>query len=316
MTALRLGLLSRRLFGHPYTYVLIGAPHELYPRPTRCSRSHSSSGQLCCSGKALYRATSAISYSIKTLEDALGVPIFDRSGHRAVLTAGGELVLTEARRVIEQARKLERIGEELQAGYEPEVSLVLDGIFPLPPVMDAMLNFNRQGLPTRIRLVVEYLDGVVDRFMDSEATAMLCLEHAPQPELTATALPRIEMFLLAHRDHPIHQSGSAIVRSQLTEHVELVVADAAGRSSGAASRLHIGSTHLVELSDFYSKREAMLSGVGYGWLPDHLARPYMHSGQLVRVPFTEGTVHTFEPQLVYRTGSALGRAGRLFMDLL
>ena len=138
----------------------------------------------------------------------------------------------------------------------------------------------------------------------------------PQPEMTATALPRIEMFLLAHRDHPMHQNGSAIIRSQLTEHVELVVADAAGRSSGAASRLHIGSTHLVELSDFYSKREAMLSGVGYGWLPDHLARPYMHSGQLVRIPFTEGTVHTFEPQLVYRTGSALGRAGRLFMDFL
>ena len=43
-------------------------------------------GSFASAAESLYRATSAISYSIKSLEDALNVTLFDRSGHRAVLT--------------------------------------------------------------------------------------------------------------------------------------------------------------------------------------------------------------------------------------
>ena len=40
-------------------------------------------GSFAAAAKSLYRATSAISYSIKSLEEALEVELFDRSGHRA-----------------------------------------------------------------------------------------------------------------------------------------------------------------------------------------------------------------------------------------
>ena len=87
-------------------------------------------GSFAAAAKSLYRATSAISYSIRSLEEALEVDLFDRSGHRAVLTPEGEVILLEAKRVLQQARRLEQMGKELHAGYEPILRIVLDGIFP------------------------------------------------------------------------------------------------------------------------------------------------------------------------------------------
>jgi DNA-binding transcriptional LysR family regulator len=272
-------------------------------------------GSFAAAAKSLFRATSAVSYSIKSLETALDVTLFDRGGHRAVLTPAGELVLAEAQRVIGQARRLEQVALELNRGHEPLLPIVLDGILPQPPVMAAMRAFVDRQLPTRVQLVVEYLTGVVERFRESEAAIMLVLDYEGDQELSAIPLPKVDMFLLAHRDHALNQTGQSVDRAELARHVELVVADSSQRSSGASHRLFLGSPHLFELSDFHSKRQALLGGVGYGWLPNHLAAPHMKSGELVTIPFEEGSVHTFDPHLVYRKDPPLGAAGRLFMEL-
>ena len=271
-------------------------------------------GSFSAAAKSLYRATSAISYAIKSLEEALEVTLFDRSGHRAELTPEGELILTEARRVIQQARRLEQMGKELHAGYEPLLRIVLDGIFPMTPIMQAMGAFTAKKLPTRVRLMVEYLNGVSDRFAETDASLMLVLDYEGDPELSAIALPNVPMYLLAHGDHPLNQEKS-LNRDDLAGHVELVVADSAKKPPGATHRLFMGSPHLFELSDFHSKTQALLGGVGYGWLPGHLAEPYMETGELKEIPFEEGSMHTFEPHLVHRKNPPLGPAGRLFMEL-
>jgi len=272
-------------------------------------------GSFAAAAKSLYRATSAVSYAIKTLESALGVSLFDRSGHRAVLTPAGELVLAEARRVLAQARRLEQVSRELQSGYEPQLQVVVDGILPQRPLMKAMHGFSARRVSTRVRLIVEYLNGVTNRFNSEKASMMITLNYEGSEDLSANALPPVDMFLVVHRDHPLLDLGDNLDRGALADHVELVVADSGANTKGSIHRLFLGSPHLFQLSDFYSKREALLHGVGYGWLPAHLARPHLRSGELVLLPFEEGAKHTFEPHLVYRKDPPLGPGGRLFMEL-
>ena len=49
-------------------------------------------GSFAAAAKELHRVPSAISYSIKTLEEGLEIKIFDRSRQRAVLTTEGKRI--------------------------------------------------------------------------------------------------------------------------------------------------------------------------------------------------------------------------------
>ncbi len=86
----------------------------------------------------LHMAQPPLSDQIKRLEQALGVVLFDRSSRGARLTQAGELLLTEARRLLVQADQtaemVRRVGEgevgRLTLGFVPSASNSV-----LPPVL-------------------------------------------------------------------------------------------------------------------------------------------------------------------------------------
>jgi len=272
-------------------------------------------GTFSGAARELNRVTSAISYTVRTLEEALGVMLFDRSGHSASLTSDGERMLHEARQVLDAARHMRHVGQEIRKGWESELKLVVDGAYPTKPVMQALRQFNEQDLPTRILLRTEYLSGVDWRFHEQQAQLMLTLDYDGQPNMKVTTLPPLKMALVAHASHPLAQEKK-VDRAKLAQHMELVVDDSSPKYEGLPDNIFLGSPHVFHLSDFHSKREALLNGVGYGWLARHLADPLITEGTLVVLPFAEGSEHTFHPQLVQRRDRPLGRAGLLFVEFL
>lgn len=265
-------------------------------------------GTFALAAGELGRTPSAVSQSIRALESALDLALFDRSGHRARLTAGGALVLAGARDVLTRAHSLKQLVADLNAGWEPRLGIIVDGSLPLRPVMAALRRFNQEGVPTRVRLQVEYLSGVRARFEADEADVMLTLDWTGDPRFDATALPGLCMRLLIAPDHPLAGLDGPVPRAALQHHAELIVRDSAP-DAPVHPRLHIGSPNLVVLSDFHSKRQALTEGVGFGWLPDHLAADAMDSGSLVPLVLDTGYEHMFEPYLVVRGNN---RAAALF----
>ena len=272
-------------------------------------------GSFSGAAKELGRATSAVSYAVKTLEHALDLELFDRSGHRAELTPAGRVVLQEARYVIRRAQGLQHRAAQLRQEWEPEVVIVLDGIVPMTPLIQAMRRFSGLGLPTRIQIRVEYLSGVRQRFHDDNADLMLAVDATQERGLVTHPLPPIRMFLLVHRDHPLRKLGRAVTREDLAQHVELIVNDS-GPVCWESPLLALGSPHVFELSDFYSKREALVGGIGFGWVPEHLVTEPLSSGALELVGFEEGDEHVFYPRVAHRRDVPLGRAAETFMVYL
>jgi DNA-binding transcriptional LysR family regulator len=273
-------------------------------------------GSFAAAAGELHRVTSAVSYAVKSLEDALGVAIFARDGRRAVLTPAGELVLESARDVLARARAVSRLGQDLADAWEPRLVIVLDGILPQAPVMRALRRFNERGSPTQVRLLVEYLSGVRRRFEEEHADVMLVLDHEGDRRLAARPLPDVPMALVAHKSHPVHARPRPRDRRLLAEYVELAVADSGTTAADRTRRLFVGSPQVVELSDFHAKQVALMSGLGFGWLPLHLAAPALKSGELREVGFEEGDRYTFQPHLVRRRDEPLGRGARLLLELL
>ena len=291
------------------------APEVPLPRPPRHTLDQlavleaiAREGSFAAAAKSLHRVPSAISYTVGGLEEALGVALFDRSGRRAELTAAGRRVLAAGAGILRAARQLDTLGETLAAGWEPAVQIVVDGALPMAPILRSIRNFTDEGRPTRVRLDVEYQGGVTEVFRRDEAALMLVLEPDGAADHDAQDLPPFDMVLVARADHPL--CGGPLTPEALRAHVELVVKDSSARFTATPRESWFSSSHVLHLSDFHSKRLALLDRAGYGWMPRHMIEDSLSDGVLALLDAPGGATWTYRPALVSRGHDALGPAAR------
>lgn len=264
-------------------------------------------GSFAGAARELHRVPSAVSYSVQSLESALGVELFDRSGHRANPTAAGRQLLEEARELLEKARRLDRVATLLADGWESELRLVVDGAYPLDPLLKVLQTFASEKIPTQVQVDVEYQDGVMERFEQDQADMMIALGLEDGGRYQGTPLPPLEMVLVVAPNHPL-ASACNLSREALGEYTDLLVKDSSSSYARRPRPSFLGSRQVVRLSDFYSKREALRTGVGYGWLPLHLAAEDLAEKRLVIVDLPEGNRWTYQPFLVRRRDEPPGKA--------
>jgi molybdate transport repressor ModE-like protein len=269
-------------------------------------------GSFAAAARELHRVPSAVSYAVAQLEDAMGVALFDRGGHKAVLTDAGRRILASGEPILAAARRLDTLATALSGGWEPTLHVVVDGALPLGPLARALRAFAALALPTRVRVDTEYQAGTVEAFVREGADLVLALDLEGAGAVRGEPLPPLGMTLLARDDHPLVRGGP-LARQDLSAHVELVVQDSARRFADAPREPWFGTAHALYLSDFHAKRTLLLEGVGFGWMPDPLVREDLAAGRLAPLPLEEGARWTYRPQVAHRAGTPLGPAGqRLF----
>ena len=273
-------------------------------------------GSFAAAAAELHKVPSAVSYTIQSLESALGVEVFDRSRRKAVLTDAGHQVLNLSRDVIAAARKLDRVASQLQDGWEPELHVIVDGALPMNAVLDCIRRFSEPDIPTHLRLEVEFQEGVVDRFEDADGDLALVLGFDGDGDdegYDCTPLAPLDLILVASPDHPL--ASQPVTDSSRSGHAELVVRDSSPRFKRRAKQSFIGSGNVVYLSDFHSKRVGLLQGAGYGWIPRHFIEADLDEGRLVQLD-AETNSWTYYPQVVVKAGRQMGQAGRIFLDTI
>jgi len=269
-------------------------------------------GGLAQAAERLHKVQSAISYQLRKLERQLGLTILDRSGYRVRLTTGGEAILAEGRRLLAEARRVEALAQELAGGWEGRLLVIVDGILPTEPTLAAFKALAEERVPTRLQAKVEFMRGVQFCFDRDDADLMLVKDYAPQPWLQGEELPEIECILCVAPGHVLAASGRVDL-DRLQDHVELSVQD----SSGSHDDPHgFGGERVFHLSDFTAKKQALLMGVGFGWMPAYLVSDELRSGRLQELDYAGGSRYRFTPRLVHRTDRPLGPAGRRLVGLL
>src|SRR5882762_3098887 len=98
-------------------------------------------GSFSAGGRRLRRAQSVVSQTLANLEAQLGVKLFDRSRRAPVLTKEGVALLAEARAVVSGMDGFKARAKGLSDGLEPELSVVVDVIFPLEGLTAAVAAF-------------------------------------------------------------------------------------------------------------------------------------------------------------------------------
>ena len=273
-------------------------------------------GTFAAAARELHRVPSAITYLVHELETALGVALFVRQGRGVTLTHEGQRLLEVAGEVLERARALERAALQLQGGWEAELYVVVDGALPASWLNACLLRFAQPGMATRLRVDVEYQEGVLDPLREGRADLGLYLGFDSDVDaagFTTRDLPSMELVLVAAATHPL--AIGPCDETARNAHAELVVRDSSARFERLSKPSYMGSRHVVYLSDFHAKKGALLSGAGYGWMPRHMIERELADGVLLTLA-TELHRWAYRPVLVTPSGRTLGPAGTLFAQTL
>ena len=266
-------------------------------------------GTLKAAAKALGRQHGSIVYALGQLESQTELELLDRSGYRTRLTSAGDELLVRCRALLASFEELELAARRLRSGWEPTLRIVVDGIFPTALVLRQLKALRQADAPTRAEVQVEFLAGVEAAFEQAHADLMVSVLRPSDTGLSGVPLAPLTARLVASCDHPLARLRR-VTEADLEKHTLISV-----RGSDPRLALSTGKhepTAPILLHGFHTKREALLDGLGYGWLPDYLVADDVSAGRLKEVRYAGGSRHAFEPYAYTRR--AMGRAARFVVD--
>ncbi|MGY5749342.1 LysR family transcriptional regulator [Vibrio antiquarius] len=238
-------------------------------------------GSFAAAAESLYKVPSALTYTIKKLEEDIGVALFDRSKQRAVLTPAGKLMLEHGREILLATDRLLDSVQQLDSGWESEVRIARDSVIPQSPMFSLLKEFNKLEQNVNVSLSVEVLGGGWDALHSRRADIVIgATGELPKGLYETHRIGSLSFVFAVSKDHPL-ASGTDIIRAEtLTEYTAIVASDTSQLLPVRDSGL-FNSKQIIRVNSMNSKLEAQIQGLGIGFLPRHMAQPYLDSGQLV-----------------------------------
>ena len=254
----------------------------LTPEAFRLLHAIARTGSFAGAARELGLVPSALTYRVRQIEDALDVLLFDRSHRQARPTPAGVELLAQGERLRQEVDTLVRRVQRVATGWEPELTLAVDGVVSQAVLMDLCCDFYALSPPTRLRLRSEILSGTLSALTSGQADLALgvTLEPASAANLRAKPLGQVRFVYALAPTHPLARVPEPLSDSDLLKHRAIVVADSAPGSTTLSFGLLAGQEALT-VASLQAKLDAHLRGLGVGFLPEPLARASLASGQLV-----------------------------------
>lgn len=274
-------------------------------------------GSFSAAGRKLRRAQSVVSQTLANLENQLDTTLFERTGRYPKLTEHGLALLHEARKVAENMDAFKARAKTLAAGLEPELSIVVDVMFPMDTLTEAVGLFRAAFPITPLRLYVEALGAVVQPLQARVCDIGIIGTLPTVPEdMSSEPLLTVPMVTVVAPSHPLAAFKKAIPMKELSQHVQLVLTDRSQLSEGKSFGVFAPQTW--KLADLGAKHAFLRAGFGWGHMPVQMVEADLASGALVRIRTKayEFAVPGIQMLAIFRKDDPPGPAGRWFLEKL
>jgi len=251
--------------------------------------------------EAPHKSQSAVTYAVQKLEAVLDVKAFEMQGRKAVLTPTGKLLYRRARALLDEAGGLEKAARSLAAGWEPEIRVAVEVLFPTWLILECLDRFGAEAPDTRIELIESVISGTQEALVSGYAT--LAIAGRIPPGFSGDTLIRLRLVPTASPQHPLHHLQRKVTLKDLRAHRQLVVRET-GQTRDA--RTSVEATQRWTVSNMSTSIIAARAGYGYAWLPEYKIRDELAAGTLRALPLREGGERFAELYLVYADRDAAG----------
>jgi DNA-binding transcriptional LysR family regulator len=300
--------------------------HALTPDALTMIDTIARTGSFAAAARELGKVPSALTYSVRQLEEALDVLLFDRRSRQARFTAAGEELLDEGRRLLAETAAVANRVRRVASGWETQLSVAVDDVISrttLFELCEAFYALDPQGKAgggalgnggpgTRLRLRTEVLAGTWEALLSGQADLAIGVGlHSPPAGVAIDALGELSFVFAVAPMHPLATAREPINDVELLRYRAVAVADTAQKMSPLTVNLLPGQDVLT-VSSMAAKIEALRRGLGCGFIPEPMALEPLRAGHLV-------ARRTLRPNAMVKTGYAwrcgAGRKSRAALGL-
>jgi DNA-binding transcriptional LysR family regulator len=230
---------------------------------------------------------SALTYRVRQIEDALDVLLFDRSSRNAKLTPAGDELLREGTRLLQEIDAIAHRVKRVATGWEPQFTLSVDDIISKSTVLELceafFAQFKGEPPPTRLKIRDEVLSGTMAALTSGQADLALGVAvdvGNNDAAIVSKTLGDIRFVYALSPNHPMAKLPEPLSDATMLQHRAVAVADSIQRGNGLSYGL-LGGQDVFTVPTMDTKLQVQLRGLGAGYLPESMARPYIEAGKLV-----------------------------------
>ncbi|ADI29243.1 LysR family transcriptional regulator [Methylotenera versatilis] len=239
-------------------------------------------GSFAAAGNELYKVPSTISYTVSKLEQDLGVQVFERLGPKVAITKAGSELLKEGRHLLKAASDLEHRVRRVASGWETELTIGMDSVFSPTSLIHDVTEFCKVADLTRLKFSQETLSGTWEALLDRRVDLLVGAagEGPSGGGYHSHLIGYMDFVFAVSPNHPLAGIASPLSKADLSQHLAITVSDSVRKMQPRTVGLLFGQNTLA-VSNMRAKYEYQLAGMGFGFLPEAIARQAIASGLLV-----------------------------------
>lgn len=260
----------------------------------------------------IYKSQSSIHNAVSKIEVSLGVKLFYVEGRKTHLTQDGKLMLRRANYLLDEAEKIETVGQSLGKGVESQLNIAIDEVFPQKVLYQTLETVSVDFPFLQIELIETVLSGSTELFDQLEVD--IAVSAFPVKEGVIEPLCDVDFVAVASASHPLHKISDALELEDLKGHRQIVIRDSsikARRDSG-----WLGADQRWTVSHLKTSIDMISNGLGYAWLPVSSIQTELDSGQLKALNLVTQSGKRARLFLAYKDRDSLGPAAQKFLTEL
>ncbi len=238
-------------------------------------------GSFTAAAERLHKVPSAISYGVRQVEQDLGVELFHRLPRKVELTAAGVIFIDNARQMLRQMEVVSAQTRRAAQGWQQTLKITLDNVVKLDNLKPLIEDFYQTFEFAELQINMEVFNGSWEAISQERADIVLGATAAVPVggEFSIKPMGKLEWAFVMSPTHPA-ASLSALNEDTLNSFAAICLDDTSNVLP-KRHNWHYPQQRRLLLPNWYSAIECLKNGVGIGFMPLHIAKPYLLSGELV-----------------------------------
>ena len=263
-----------------------------------------------------FRTQPAISSSIKSLEDELGVRLFDRGGGKVSLTAPGKAFLNFAEELLDTKRRAMNAVAEMERVPRGEIIVGANEGTCLHVLPEVFAQFKKQYPDVSVSVARSERMKIIEQVINNIVDFGVVSAPVEDPRLKVVTIHRDELMLITPPGHPLDRGKRPAKLEEIAAYPLLL--PKLGRTRDAIEEAfyqqNLKPIISMELESSEVLKRFVAADVGIGFIALSNAARDVKTKMLSAIPLA-GVLIRRDLGLIFRKDRALSRAAQAFIDI-